>query len=193
MSLSYPVSNWISSTGSCIISPFSLMLLMSCDKIIEHQHILEESLGYSFRNKATLTRALTRKAFAKEVKERNKDQPCEDQEIYRTLGDAVIKTILVDTLVKAGFPSRKEITLKKIELERKETLSELGQELHLGLCIRLNTGEKKMGAEKQPYVIAETLEAIAGAIYLDGGYCSAMDAVIRWYGERIPTTYKAFG
>ena len=148
--------------------------------------ILEGKIGYRFKDPALLIRALTRKAFAKEIKDKKKDQSYDDQEIFRTLGDAVLKLILVDSLAKALVPTREEITLKKIELERKETLFRLALKIGIGPYIRVNTGERKQGADKQPYVLAETLEAILGAIYLDRGIGAARDAVIRWYGPEIP-------
>ena len=61
---------------------------------------IEDRLGYSFTDKELLDRALTRKAYANEQKQQN--QECEDQEIFRTLGDAVLKTVLVDLLIKNG-------------------------------------------------------------------------------------------
>jgi ribonuclease-3 len=143
----------------------------------------EEKIGYSFRDKALCVRALTRKAFSKEKKDHG--ETIEDQEIYRTLGDAVLKAVLVDYLIKGGARTRDEITKKKIELEQKGALCEVARRIRIAGDIRTNNGEQKQKAEEQPYVLAETLEAILGAIYLDGGYCTAMDCVLRWYGPEV--------
>jgi NCAIR mutase (PurE)-related protein/23S rRNA maturation mini-RNase III len=129
---------------------------------------IEENIGYSFLDKNILNRALTRKAYALEQRQRN--HVCEDQEIFRTLGDAVLKAVLVDLLIHSGCKTRDEITRKKIELEREESLAKICRELGIGESIMLGAGEKKQRANEEPYVLAETFEAVIGAIYLDGGY-----------------------
>jgi ribonuclease-3 len=96
---------------------------------------IEKNLGYSFADKNLLNRALTRKAYALEQKQRNQD--CEDQEVFRTLGDAVLKAVLVDLLIKSGCKTRDEITSKKIRLEREETLAKISQDLGIGPFIKL--------------------------------------------------------
>ncbi len=137
---------------------------------------IEANLGYSFSDRGLLMRALTRKAYA--LEKGSKDQ---DQEIFRTLGDAVLKAILVDLLINSGCKTREELTNKKKALERKESLAELGRELGIGDFILLGTGERKQRANEEPYVLAETLEAVIGAIYLDGGYESARETVAKWF------------
>ena len=140
---------------------------------------IEKILGYSFSDKNFLNRALTRKACALEQKQRN--QRCEDQELFRTLGDAVLKAVLVDLLIKSGCKTRDEITSKKQELERKESLARISQDLGIGHFIKLGAGEKKQKANEEPYVLAETLEALIGAIYLDGGYDASKDVITKWF------------
>ncbi|NMC06198.1 MAG: dsRNA-specific ribonuclease [Candidatus Lokiarchaeota archaeon] len=139
---------------------------------------LQESLGYKFKNENLLDRALTRKAHASEQKQKN--IPCEDQEIYRTLGDAVLKAILVDHLIRSGSATREDITNKKMKIEAEYNLSEASKKIGIGQMIILGSGEKKQHAENIPKVLAETLEAIVGAIYLDGGYDTAMKVVKGW-------------
>jgi len=136
---------------------------------------IEEKIGYSFSDKTILNRALTRKAYALEQRQRN--HTCEDQEIFRTLGDAVLKAVLVDLLIQSGCKTRDEITRKKIELEREESLAKIGRELGIGESIMLGVGEKKQRANEEPYVLAETFEAVIGAIYLDGGYDTAKKSI----------------
>jgi ribonuclease-3 len=140
---------------------------------------IEKNLGYSFSDKNLLNRALTRKAYTIEQKKRNQD--CKDQEICRTLGDAVLKAVLVDLLIKSGCKTRDEITSKKKRLERKETLAKIGQSLSIGPFIKLGVGEEKHKANEEPKVLAETLEALIGAIYLDGGYGASKEAITEWF------------
>ncbi|HMB45887.1 MAG TPA: ribonuclease III domain-containing protein [Candidatus Methanoperedens sp.] len=129
---------------------------------------LEEKLSYKFKDKNLLNRALTRKAYALEQKQQN--IYCEDQEIFRTLGDAVLKTVLIDLLIKNGVNSRGEITNRKKSLERQEGLAKISVRLGLGSYLKFGNGETKQRADKEPYVLAETFEAVIGAIYLDGGF-----------------------
>ena len=143
----------------------------------------EESLGYRFRDPALLTRALTRKAFANE--ERQQGRHHDDQEILSILGDAVLKATFVDLLVRAHYPTPDAITEEKKELERHDALAGIALEIGIGPSIRLGKGEKRQKAEVEPIVLAETLEAIIGAIYLDGGCEAAREAVIRWFGDGI--------
>ena len=144
---------------------------------------IEEKLGYTFSNKQFLERALTRKAYA--LEKRQKNQYCEDQEVYRTLGDAVLKAILVDLLIKKGCKTRDEITRKKMFLEREETLARISGELGVGEFIKLGAGEKKHKLDEEPKVLAETLEAIIGAIYFDGGYNTSQEVVNKWFKKLI--------
>jgi len=144
---------------------------------------IEKNLGYRFRDPALLTRALTRKAFANE--ERQKDRYHVDQEILSILGDAVLKAAFVDLLVRAHYPTPDAITRERENLERHDALADIARQIGIGPSLRLGAGEKAQGDEWEPLVLAETLEAIIGAIYLDGGCEAARKAVIRWYGNRI--------
>ncbi|HIE31005.1 MAG TPA: dsRNA-specific ribonuclease [Methanosarcinales archaeon] len=140
---------------------------------------IEKNFGYSFADKSLLNRALTRKAYAIEQKQQNQD--CEDQEVFSTLGDAVLKAVLVDLLIKSGCKTRDEITNSKAKLEREETLAKIGQSLGIGPFIKLGVGEGKQKAYEEPKVLAETLEALIGAIYLDRGYSTSKGVITEWF------------
>lgn len=142
---------------------------------------IEENLSYLFSDKNLLNRALTRKACALEEKQRNRSQDCEDQEVFRVLGDAVLKLVLVDLLIKSGCTTRDEITNRKKGLEREETLARMGRNMGIGPFIKLGIGEAKQSADKEPKVLAETLEALTGAIYLDGGYDVSKKVITKWF------------
>ncbi|MEA1944456.1 MAG: ribonuclease III domain-containing protein [Euryarchaeota archaeon] len=140
---------------------------------------LEKKVGYSFADKDLLNRALTRKAYALEQKQQNQD--CEDQEVFRTLGDAILKAVLVDLLIKSGCKTRDEITRRKEGLESKNPLAKIGQTLGIRPFIKLGVGERKQKADEEPYVLAETLEALIGAIYRDGGYSASEGVITEWF------------
>ncbi len=132
------------------------------------ERTLEEKLGYTFRNRALLDRALTSKAYALEARQQGED--CEDQEAFCVLGDAVLKLILVEALMARGITTRKDLTERKRDLESREGLAEVARAMDLGVHLRLGRGEQKQGNQRILSVLGETLEAIVAAIYLDGGY-----------------------
>ncbi len=134
---------------------------------MESEDILyvEQRLDYTFKNKDLLVRALTRKAFALEQMQQGKN--CKDQEIYRILGDAVLKAILVEMLIENGFDSRKSITNEKIALEKRENLAKMFQEIGIASFIRLGKGEKNQEIFKQSSVLGETFEALVAAVHVD--------------------------
>jgi ribonuclease-3 len=145
--------------------------------------MIEKNLKYSFLNKDLLNRALTRRAYALEQKQQKQDS--EDQEIYRVLGDAVLKAVLVDLLIQSGSKTREEITTKKQKLEREEALAKIAEQLSIGPFIKLGIGEKKHKANEEPKVLAETLEAIIGAIYFDSGYDTVKGVINKWFKSYI--------
>ncbi len=136
---------------------------------------LEARIGYRFSNSGLLMRALTRKAYALERSQQ--DAPVDDQEVLRTLGDAVLRVVLVDLLMGAGRDSRASITLGKSTLENEETLSQLSRGLGIGELLLLGKGERMQGAAENAYVLAESLEALFGAVYLDGGFSAAKGVI----------------
>ncbi len=77
------------------------------------------------------------------------------------------------------------VTRLKIELEREEHLARIGAEMNIGPLLLLGKGEERQGASEQPYVLAETIEALVGAIFLDGGYLEAEKRVISWFKKDI--------
>ncbi len=151
-------------------------------EIMKDEHMkneIEDCLNYKFITRKLLERALTRKAFANEQGQRGISS--EDQEIFCTLGDAVLKTVLIDLLIRSGVTTPDMITRRKIELEREENLAAIGRKIDIGPYIRLGKGEAKHNASEQPYVLAETLEAIIGAVFLDGGYTRAEERIKEWF------------
>lgn len=151
---------------------------------------IEDALGYFFSDKELLDRALTHNSYANEQNQQG--QNCEDQGIYCTLGDAVLKTVLAHLLIKSGCKTKDEITSKKKEFEREEKLAEIGRELGIGSFIKLGVGAKRHNLDKEPKVLAETVEALIGAIYLDGGYEASKEVITKWFkGKDIKMHYPS--
>lgn len=151
----------------------------------EEIEVIERTLGYTFKSKDLLMRAMIRKAFAQEQRQRIvKGSVCEDQELYRILGDAVLKVILVEMLIQRGYNSRESITKKKIDLESRESLGKMFERMNLKQFIRLGIGETKQGVSRHFSVLGETFEALIAAIHIDAGnYAVTKGVVINLFDE----------
>lgn len=94
-------------------------------------------------------------------------------------------SLLVDLLIKSGCKTRDEITNRKKQFERKEALAKVARSLSIGKFIKLGTGEEKQSADKEPKVLAETFEALVGAIYIDAGYNNVKKVIAKWFKSSI--------
>ena len=130
---------------------------------------LEDRIGYRFSNPTLLKTALTHPSLAYETK---KPQP--DNQRLEFLGDAVIQLILTDELFHR-FPNFSEGHLTKLRsrIVSRNALHQLGKIIELGDHLLLGKGEAASGGKDRPSNIADALEAVAGAIYLDGGMDAA--------------------
>ncbi|PWR74905.1 ribonuclease III domain-containing protein [Methanospirillum stamsii] len=126
---------------------------------------LEQVSGYSFRDKTLLIRALTRLAYSKE-----QSLP-EDSHLdaLATLGDAVIELIILTRIVKGGEHDKGAVSLKKMDLVNMSVLRDAAKAIHLETYVRWGKGESRMHVWTSGRVLAECMEALAGAVYLDGG------------------------
>lgn len=142
---------------------------------------IEIRLGYIFLDRDLLAQALTRKAAAQE--QRQKGKPCKDQEVFRTLGDAVLKAILTELLIQQGCTTRGDITQKKARLENEESLSAMLRIMEITPIVGI--GERNNGVHEQSLALAETFEAIVAAIYKDGGYEIIKKLVVKWFSSLV--------
>jgi ribonuclease-3 len=131
---------------------------------------LQERIGYTFQNTQLLVQAMTHRSFSSEHYER-----------LEYLGDAVINVIVSDLLYQA-LPNLPEGQLSRIRsnLVRQGSLHELALKLGLSHCLRLGEGEAKSGGAKRPSILADALEALLGAVYLDAGYETAQRIAKVW-------------
>ncbi|MEX1200481.1 MAG: ribonuclease III [Methylophaga sp.] len=102
------------------------------------------------------------------------------------LGDAILSLVVAEALYMR-FPQVKEGKLSRLRasLVRGETLAELGRELNLGEVLVLGQGELKSGGFRRESILADTVEALFGAVYLDSGYELAKQLILRLYEERL--------
>ena len=128
---------------------------------------LEKRLGYKFRDIAILEMALTHRSFANE----NSQLGISDNERLEFLGDAVLGLCISDLLIKK-YTDLPEGTLSKIRaaIVNEKPLAELAQRLDIGSCLLLGRGEDISGGRKKDSLLANALEAIIAAVYLDSGF-----------------------
>jgi len=134
----------------------------------------EKALGFIFKNKALLQRALTHRSYLNE----NPDYPLEDNERLEFLGDAVLDFITGEYLYHR-FPEMAEgrLTNLRSALVRTETLARFAVKLNLGDFLLLGRGEEDSGGRKRPAILCDAFEAFIGALYLDQGLEAARQFV----------------
>ena len=140
-----------------------------------HLAALQHRLGYRFIQPELLTRALTHRSFGVEHNER-----------LEFLGDAVL-SLAVSSLLYEQFSGSDEGDLTRIRahLVREDSLHKLALSLDLPLVLRLSDGEAKGGGAQRPSILADVMEALIGAIYVDSGYAAALELVRRLLAEVI--------
>lgn len=143
---------------------------------------LERVLGYVFRNGELLTSALTHRSF---VNERSAPT-LGDNERLEFLGDAVLGLSVAHLLMQV-YPERSEGELSKMRsaLVSETVLVARARDLDLGVWLFLGRGEESTGGRKKPSLLADAMEALVGAIYLDGGFEAAHAFVGRIYDQAL--------
>lgn len=148
------------------------MKLTSDEK--KHLKAFEKKLGYGFKKKEYLFRALTHKSYANE---RNLS-PNENNERYEFLGDAVLELAISHILIDT-FPEYPEGDLSKIRaaVVNENQLAEIARGINLGDHLNLGRGEDLTGGRNKPSLLSDAYEAVLGGIYLDRGFVKAKKVV----------------
>lgn len=124
---------------------------------------LERKINYSFRNKSLLKCALTHKTYAFEAK-----NPIEFNERLELLGDSILSFMVAEQLYKSNrYFSEGELTRRRAIFVNNKFLGGKAKELDLGKFILLGKGEKNQNGHENPTNLANALEALIGAVYLD--------------------------
>lgn len=136
---------------------------------------LEARLNYRFGDPRLLEQALTHRSVGPQNNER-----------LEFLGDGVLGCAVADELY-ARFPQLPEgkLTRLRASLVREETLAEVGRELGVAAFLRLGDAELAAGEGPRPSILADAVEAVIGAVFLDGGYAAARSAVLSAFGAHI--------
>lgn len=132
---------------------------------------LETAIDYHFSDKALLQQALTHRSHSSHHNER-----------LEFLGDSVLNFVVAALLFKR-FPRIDEGDLSRLRanLVKQSSLADIAQKLELSQYLRLGEGELKSGGFRRPSILADTVEAIFGAVFLDTGFDAAQKVIARQY------------
>jgi ribonuclease-3 len=135
-------------------------------------------LTHAFRQPALLAQALTHKSFGSAHNER-----------LEFLGDAVLN-LAVSALLYRQFPDvdEGELTRVRAHLVRQDSLHRIALQLGLPAALKLSEGEARSGGAQRPSILADAVEAILGAIFLDGGWEPALATATQWFTPLVTQT-----
>lgn len=143
---------------------------------------LESALGHVFVHKALLQQALTHRSFSAGHNER-----------LEFLGDAVLDLVISHMLYdKLDQLPEGDLSRMRAKLVQQDSLHEVALRLNLPQCLRLGEGELRTGGQNRPSILADAVEALIGAVYLDGGYDGATRVVRHLFaGVRMDASLSA--
>lgn len=142
---------------------------------MNQQNKLETSLGYHFCDKTLLTLALTHRSFGQPNNER-----------LEFLGDSILNLIIAEILFQR-FPKAREGELSRVRsaLVKGDTLADVAKMFDIGSSLRLGGGEKRNGGHQRASILADALEAVIGALYLDAGMDQCKTCVAQWFAPYV--------
>lgn len=134
---------------------------------------LAAALGHDFKQPALLRQALTHSSYSADHNER-----------LEFLGDSIVD-MLLSALLYERFPALREGDLSRLRAQfvKQEALHGIALRLQLGDYLLLGEGEQKSGGRQRPSILADALEAVFGAVYLDGGFAAVHGVISRLYKD----------
>lgn len=144
---------------------------MPARRVLLDLSVLEERIGYTFKKRALLVRAVTHRSFGAEHNER-----------LEFLGDSVLNCVVGHALfLRDKHYTEGVLSRTRANFVCEKTLDEIAAEIDIGSFIRLGEGELKTGGAKRPSILADACEAVFGAVFLDGGFEAAQRVILRLY------------
>lgn len=141
-----------------------------------------KSIGYQFRDRELLQHALTHSSFINESKMEYRA----NNERLEFLGDAVFDAVISDCLYHRLVHEEEGLLTKtRAVIVCERSLMECGVRVHIGDYLRLGKGENQSGGRHRTSILADAMEAVIGAVYLDGGWEMARDMVLRLFHDTI--------
>lgn len=145
---------------------------------------LELSLGHTFKDRGLLIEALTHRSFYHE----NPGKATTHNERLEFLGDSVLGFVIAEHLFSSDIRFTESVMAKiKSYLVKESLLSEIADSISLGKYLRLGKGEEANGGRAKKSLLADAIEAVLGAIYIDGGYGKAKETVLMLFKGKIDT------
>ncbi len=144
---------------------------------------LENAVGYQFRDKSLLENALTHSSYANE----HWHNSLRSNERLEFLGDSILGMMVADHLYR-NFPDRPEgeLTRMRADMVCEQSLAVIANQIHLGKHLMLGHGEEQGGGRSRNSILADAVESVIAACYLDGGYEAALGFVKRFVLSDIP-------
>ncbi len=139
------------------------------------RHSLQDQLQYQFRDQTLLGQALRHESFAQESLESS-------QERLEFLGDSILGAVVADFLFRHyhDLPEGR-LAQMKAALVSTEQLAEKARQLELGDCVELGRGQHQEANRQRSNLLADTLEALIGAVYLEAGFVAVQDLILRLF------------
>lgn len=136
---------------------------------------LQRKLGYTFQHHELLQQALTHRSASSKHNER-----------LEFLGDSILSYVIANALYHR-FPRVDEGDMSRMRatLVRGNTLAEIAREFELGECLRLGPGELKSGGFRRESILADTVEALIGGVFLDSDIQTVEQLILNWYQTRL--------
>lgn len=146
--------------------------------------MLQQRLDYAFADQTLLETALTHSSYSRE---QSGNLPCNER--LEFLGDAFFDAIIGEELYRI-FPHQEEGVLSRIRatIVCEKSLAMTARRLQLGTCLLLGNGEEKTGGRQRESILADAMEAVIGAVYLDGGFAQARRVVLQLFRQTIDDT-----
>ena len=144
---------------------------------------LEEAIGYHFQDISLLENALTHSSYANE----RWHNSLRSNERLEFLGDSILGMIVADHLYR-NFPDRPEgeLTRMRADMVCEQSLAVVANRIHLGSHLMLGHGEEQGGGRNRNSILADAVESVIAACYLDGGYAAALNFVNTFVLSDIP-------
>ncbi|WP_263383041.1 ribonuclease III [Granulicella arctica] len=138
----------------------------------------ESNFGHTFRRPDLLTRALTHRSLSYETNPEALQDPEGDNEQLEFVGDAVLGLVVAESLYRRFPGSREgELTRLRASLVSRKHLADVAARIDLGRSLRLGKGEEQSGGRRKPALLANAMEAVIAALYLDGGLAAAQQFI----------------
>ena len=136
---------------------------------------LQRRIGYQFKQPERLLLALTHRSFGNQNNER-----------LEFLGDSIVNMVIAEHLYQHFEKAREgQLSRLRARMVKGVTLAEIGREFKLGQYLRLGSGELKSGGFRRESILADAIESIIGAIYLDSDFYTCREQVLRWFEQRL--------